>query len=108
MDPYPVLKSGPGFSTSTAVWARRALSVELRGSGAPEKTLRQSSMMRAQTPQVVGAAIEVPQKTVYPPPWLHEVTPVSSLDWHPGAEMSGRMRSSSVGPQLEKLVIESS
>ena len=39
---------------------------------------------------------------------LVEVTPPSPLDWQPGAETSGLIRPSSVGPQLEKLVIESS
>jgi hypothetical protein len=39
---------------------------------------------------------------------LVEVTPPSAPDWQPGALMSGFMRPSSVGPQLEKDVIESS
>ncbi len=37
-----------------------------------------------------------------------EVTSKSSLDWQPGAAMSGLRRPSSVGPQLVKLVWESS
>ncbi len=36
------------------------------------------------------------------------MTPLSSLLWQPGAEMSGLMRPSSAGPQLVNDVIESS
>jgi len=35
------------------------------------------------------------------------VTPPSPLVWHPGAEMSGLMRPSSVGPQEEKELVRS-
>jgi hypothetical protein len=38
---------------------------------------------------------------------LVDVTPLSPLDWQPGAEISGFSRPSSDGPQLENVVMVS-
>ena len=65
---------------------------------------RKSCSNRADRPHTVGDAIEVPHMVVYEVLLAEEqeVTPRSPSLWQPGAEMSGFIRPSSVGPQLLK------
>ena len=89
---------------STAVWTSNAFTVE--GSGSPPMLARNCSMISPLMPETAGAAIDVPHMSPYV--LLGKVDRIAAPFSHPGATISGFRRPSSSGPQLLKVVIESS